>query len=99
VKDLIADLEKADARQHNQMLRSPETTAQAAQLRQQIWRVQTCTRLNIFPALAWGGVAMVLAAAAAISEANRVIESDVGPPPSSPLATDIWGVGLLRPPN
>lgn len=95
-QDFIRNLEHTSSRQHYHTLRSAECTAQAEQLRQQIARIQTCrSRLAIFPALAWGGLNMVLATVAATPEAERLIESDSGPPSSSPLATYIWGVGLL----
>jgi hypothetical protein len=96
----IADLEKSEARAHNQNLRSVEVAARAAQLRQQIEHLRASrARVDIYPALAWGGMVMVLGVMTAVAAAKRMIESESGPSTISVLATDIWGVGLRNTPT
>jgi hypothetical protein len=95
----IADLEKSAARQHRQTLRSAEAAAHVARLRQQIERVRASQgSLGKFPVLAWGGIVMALSLEAAITEVDRVVETESGPSTSYVMATDIWGVGRREPP-
>jgi hypothetical protein len=69
-------------------------------LRQQIEHLRASrARLDIYPALAWGGILMVLGVMTAVAVAEPIIESESGPLAVSVLATDIWGVGLRNSPT
>ena len=99
VSSSIADLDRSEAQQHSRALRSEESAARLARFRDQIDHIhQSRARLGIFPAIAWGGVAMALAVVAAIATTDEAIESESGPL-IHPLATDLWGVGLRWPPR
>jgi hypothetical protein len=100
VKDSIADIERSEGQQHARTIRSAEHVTRATQLRDQIEHVSRCrARLNVFPAIAWGGVAMVLGVVSAIETAALMVESESGPSTIPLLATDLWGVGLRNAPR
>ena len=99
VKGSISEFEKDGDRAHSLALRSADSAARATHLRHQIAHISQCrARLNILPAIAWGGVAMVLGAMTAI-ELVEIIESESGPSTLPVLATDLWGVGLRNEPT
>jgi len=99
-QESTTDLEKSETRAHNQALRSAEMLARATQLRQLIENLRASrARLNIYPALAWGGMVMVLGVMTAVAAAQWMIESESRPSTVSVLATDIWGVGLRNTPT
>jgi hypothetical protein len=99
VSDSIADLDRSEVQQHSRAMRSAENAARLAQLRDRIEHVGHCrTRLNIAPAIAWGGVAMVLGLVSAIEVAELLAASGSGLSTIPVLATDIWGVGLRNEP-
>ena len=99
VKDSIVDLDKSEAQQHSRALRSEESAARLTRLRDRIDHIHQCrVRLNILPALAWGGVAMALGIMSALDEVESLIESGSGPSTIPVLATDLWGVGLRSTP-
>src|SRR6185437_13966684 len=94
-QERAASLEKSERGAHRENLRTAAVVENIARLRGGLERAGACrARLNIFPALAWGGIAMALAATGVVAVVDQAIDPDSDRPPAWAGATDIWGVPI-----
>jgi len=95
--ELAEAIAASELQKHRQMIRLPAYVTQTDRLRGKITVVQKARRhLSANPALAWGGMLMVLAVVIAMDTTKQALESEFGPGPFPSLVamTDIWGIGL-----
>ena len=100
-REQAENLARAHGREHNRLIRTAEYMQATERLRRRVAVVQLARRhLQAYPALAWGGPVMLLAAAVALDAAKcGVEEAQPGPAPSLPTDVDLWGVGRLPRPT